>query len=232
MARTTDENIPGMHLHMNVEERVYDNGRLQRMPVPRMIEDNPSWKSHRNPIDGTLEYQKDFGDQVFVLNEFSCEGGSHAYSVNVFDYNTGERQGQLGWTLHAESMPLAAQDADKLIDVYQHNGKNPVMLFTGNDQPEAFRAERNFHQQRRELDAQRAESKEHVEELKDLLGKKDAQVESRADELKKKTEPSKDANFRERAARSRSGSEALEKEKAEMKEAITKEVPRVGGIER
>lgn len=196
-----------------------------------MIEDNPSWQSHRNPTDRSLEYQKDFGDQVFIINEFSRDDGANAYSVNVFEYNSGEHLGQLGWTLQAESMPLAAQDADKLIDIYQHNGKNPAMLSTGNDQPEAFRVERNFHQQRRELDAQRAESKEHVEELKDLLGKKDAQVESRADELKKKAEPNKEVSFKEKASRSRSGSEALEKEKAELKEAITKDKPRMSGLE-
>ena len=192
----------------------------------------PSWQSHRNPTDGSLEYQKDFGDQVFVLNEFSRDAGPRVYSVNVFEYNSGEHLGQLGWTLQAESMSLAAQDADKLIDVYQHNGKNPDMLSVGNDQPDAFKAERNFHQQARDMAASREQMRENLEEILKDLGKKDAQVESRADELKKKAEPNKDSSFKERTARSRSGSEALEKEKAEMKEAITKDKPRMSGIER
>ena len=77
----------------------------------------------------------------------------------------------------------------------------------------------------------REQMRENLEEILKDLGKKDAQVESRADELKKKAEPNKDASFREKVSRSRSGSEALEKEKAEMKEAITKDKPRMSGLE-
>lgn len=210
MPRETNGSTPDVHLHMNIESRVYENGRTQAIPIPRWIENNPSWESHRNPQSGTLEYQKDFGDDVYVLNDFSLENGSTACVVNVFDYNTGEHVGQLGGLLHAEVLTLAGSDADKLIALYRDNGRDASFLNSGDSQPEALKETRDFHAQRREIETQRNQARELVGEFAEKLDHARSLDETKESSARGQATPEKKESLKERAARCRNDAQDLQ----------------------